>query len=654
MRRSFISIQVKAAIGLLLISLLFLLNAFFIHLYSQKVLNIFQKNDTFKGRIISRLYEFRARVVQSNLHTTHWIFRSKDLSNKLTLRNLHENELTATKIDLQQISSQLDKEGNFELSQQISDIIRKVDTLITTQKNIMQILNAEEDYEDPIKRFEAETLLTSKATPLGNEVTERLGQIIHQERLARNQLRQQIGEQIQFIKNLQIIIAIVVLGISLFLWQFSVRQITQPVQEINATLSKLSIGEIPPPINQLANDELGDICNAVNQLIKGLSKLSEFALQIGSGNYEVHYEKLSDKDVLGASLLTMRDNLKRIAQEDARRNWANEGAAKFADILRANSHSIAQLTRVVLSELIKYIEANQGCFFVIHREEHSNAEPVMIMMAIYAWGRHRIREKTVKWGEGLIGQAWAEKDILFLTEIPHNYIEIGSGLGQANPKNIVVVPLIFNQEVYGVIELASFEILPQYKVDFLKRIGENIAATLAATFANERTQRLLRETQATTEQLRIQEEEMRQNLEELIATQEQSSRNVAMARASSEAYEKIIESLPIAFMEINAEGYILKINSKLTQLTGYPREYIVGTNIARFVKQFNLLTFRAGEMRLQEVLRRDRSTVAVQVSVSKISEEEYVVFLMEADDKTRKEQQAHREVEGLKQVQKQS
>lgn len=630
----------------MLVALFFLVNAIATYIFSQQILDSITRDYMPKDRAMMQLAELRTLVIKSQLYTGDWIYREKDIGSKINLRKIHSDDFTSLQIELKQVAAHLEKSGQIEKSHLLDGIMRSMDTLFVTQKVVMQTLNADADYEDPIKRFESETLYNSKIVPLAGDLTQRLERMIVQEKVARNQVRSVFMDYLQSEKTLELIASVFVIAVAIFIWQFSSRQVTKPIREIKLALSKLSIGEIPPPVTAISNDEIGEIGKAINQLIGGLSKLSEFATQIGNGNYEISYNKLGENDVLGNSLINMRDNLKQLAIEDARRNWANEGAAKFADMLRANNHSIPALTKVILAELIKYVEVNQGCFFVVNQQSE---EPQMELMAAFAWNRQRVRNKIVRWGEGLVGQAWIEKDTLFITEIPHNYIEIGSGLGDANPKNIVVVPLIFNDEVYGVIELASFSILPAYRVEFLKRIAENIASTLAATFVAERTQRMLRESQTISEQLRVQEEEMRQNLEELLSTQEQSARNMEIAKSSSESLERIIESLPDAILQVDADWYILKMNNKLCQMTGYSREALLGSNIIRLAKQLNPTMLKSGETYRQEITRKDRSVFMAEMMVHQLSADEFVIYIRDIDEQVKKDKETAQLIKELEQ-----
>lgn len=256
-------------------------------------------------------------------------------------------------------------------------------------------------------------------------------------------------------------------------------------------------------------------------LQENISRATSFIRAIEKGNLEKTYQ-VAEEDTLGTSILSMREYLKEISAQEKQRIWSSEGLTRFNELLRAHDADIRGLCENMLSHLVKYIDANQGALFVL--QDKDSEEAYMKMVACYAYGREKFLNKKILKGEGLVGQAWIENARVFLTDVPRDYVAITSGLGQATPSCVVIVPLKLNDEVYGVLELASFTVIPEYQLQFIEKLAENLASTISMVQVNERTRQLLEESQALTEQMRAQEEEMRQNMEELQATQEELQR----------------------------------------------------------------------------------------------------------------------------------
>ncbi|MEL7005532.1 MAG: GAF domain-containing protein, partial [Bacteroidota bacterium] len=199
---------------------------------------------------------------------------------------------------------------------------------------------------------------------------------------------------------------------------------------------------------------------------------------------------------------------------------ASEGLAKFSNLLRSNQDS-GVLFDLLISDVTQYIKANQGALFIVDNEQE---ETVIELKSCYAYNRKKFFEKSIKPGQGLVGQAYFEKDIIYLKDIPQDYLRITSGLGEALPTSALVIPLIVNESVEGFFELAAFQEFEEHEIEFLKNLGENVASFISINRINEKTKYLLEETQQQTEQMKSQEEEMRQNMEELQATQEEMQR----------------------------------------------------------------------------------------------------------------------------------
>ena len=233
-----------------------------------------------------------------------------------------------------------------------------------------------------------------------------------------------------------------------------------------------------------------------------------------------------------ASEQTMKENLEQLKvaqEEEKKRQWANEGLTEVSRLVR-DHEDISELADQILSYTVKFIKANQGSLFVVNRSEENE---YIDLLATYAYDRKKYQEKRVKVGQGLVGQVYLEKKYIYFKKIPQHYVSITSGLGEAPPTVLIIMPFLVNEEVEGILELASFHPLAPHEVDFLEKLGESVAATIRNTRINEKTRTLLIETQQQAEEMRATEEEMRQNMEELTATQEE------MQRKEQEYLEKI-------------------------------------------------------------------------------------------------------------------
>ena len=330
-----------------------------------------------------------------------------------------------------------------------------------------------------------------------------------------------------------------------------------------ARLSKLaSVGDLSQLVNYENKDEIGQISGAIDQIVQNKKNLAEFSEKIGDGNFDVGYSVLSEKDKLGYSITGMRDKLKKVVAEDTRRNWISGGLAKFGEILRSDVEDFSSVCDSLLSNLVKYLNANQGAIFIV--KENEKDEIALDVISSYAWDRKKHITKSIKIGEGLIGQAVIEKDTVYITDVPENYINITSGLGDANPRSILIVPLLFNNEILGAMELAAFKPLEKYEIEFVEQLADIMASTLSTAKTNEQTQTLLRDSQKLTEEMRAQEEEMRQNLEEMNATQDEMQlREVERIGI----FTAINNTLGTA--ELTMEGKIIDANEKLLSMMDY-------------------------------------------------------------------------------------
>jgi len=323
----------------------------------------------------------------------------------------------------------------------------------------------------------------------------------------------------------------------------------------------------------------------IEQRNKDINRNASFAKSIGEGNYDIDYEIKDENDIIGKSLLVMRDNLLANNKKEKEQNWISEGKDIVAAILRMHNN-IDQLAYEVIVRLIKYINVIQGAFYIYNEEEDK-----LVNTATYAYNRKRFINQEFKIGHGLIGQCAYEQDIVYRTEIPEDYASITSGiLGEKKPASLLIVPLITEEKLQGVLEFASLEDrFPQLTIEFLKELGEIIARTLYNLKMNQKTERLLQESQQMTQELKENEEELRQNAEEMSVTLEEleiSNKKLETQIKEVENAQKRLHSLlenASEVISIYDKELKLKYQSpSVTKILGYtPDEMMSGKDMDR-------------------------------------------------------------------------
>ncbi len=375
-----------------------------------------------------------------------------------------------------------------------------------------------------------------------------------------------------------VIIAVILffIGITLI-----IRPVTNSIQKLVEIISTMAKGKLVNKIEYTKRDEIGDIIHSLNTLISGLRNTAIFSNEIGKGNFESKFTSLSKDDTLGNSLLSMRQSLKHAKEEeekrqrdDERRKWAADGLAEFNELVHQNVGSLQKLCDLTLSKLVKYIKANQGGIFILTDE--NNTEKYFELVSSFAYNRKKFLEKRISPTEGLIGSCALEKQTIYMTDVPDNYVEIESGLGTANPNNILIVPIKLDDKVLGVVELASFVNFEPYVIAFVEKFAENFASTLNTVKINTMTKVLLDESEHKSYEMKMQEEEMRQNLEILQTTQE-------IAQRKQSEMEGILKALDTSFLvcELDMNANIVKVNNEFLELFKLSHEEVSEKGISK-------------------------------------------------------------------------
>ena len=530
----------KLLLGIGAIIVAILINSYIINNSLERSRKINQKVTELYVPSASYLNDLYSLVNRSKSLIKSWVFidKKKNTPDKIQLRALHDEDLPAMHEKISQLAENWDQKEQDKYRHIYSTI---KDTLFAKHQDIMSKLNSFDSYNDPMLLFEI-----TPQVEYGGEIIVMTDDILHEINTLRstmqnkvNSSRSQMTGIFNKFKSSIFILGLALIVISVVIALILTRTTVRPINKVKNILYSMCRGILPKEKLHVRNDEIGDMSAALNDLIDSFKKFTNFAKEIGKGNYNFQFEPLSDKDDLGNALLEMRDNLKKASleeekrkKEDEQRNWASQGLAKFSGILRENNDNLEELSYQIIKNLVKYTEANQGGLFIMNDDDQEN--PFIELKAAYAYSRRKYLEKKIDLGVGLVGRVVQEGETIYMTELPDNYINITSGLGDANPRSLLIVPLKTNDEIHGVIELASFKEFAEYQIDFIERVGENIASTLSAVKINIRTNELLEKSQQQAEEMKAQEEEMRQNMEELKATQEESARREKELQAKLE------------------------------------------------------------------------------------------------------------------------
>jgi signal transduction histidine kinase/DNA-binding response OmpR family regulator/HAMP domain-containing protein len=254
-----------------------------------------------------------------------------------------------------------------------------------------------------------------------------------------------------------------------------------------------------------------DLTDNVNQLAANLTNqvraIAEVATAVTKGDLtrSIMVEAMGEVAVLKDNINEMIRNLKDTTLKNNEQDWLKTNLAKFTRMLQGH-RDLVTVSKLVLSELAPLVNAQQGVFYSqMMRGEESRLE----LIAAYASKPNKSLAKSLRVGEGLVGQCAYEKKPILLQEVPHDYIQINSTLGSTTPVSVIILPVLFEGEVKAVVELASLRKFSETHLSFLEQLTESIGIVFNTIEANMRTEELLEQSQLLTKELQSQQEELK-------------------------------------------------------------------------------------------------------------------------------------------------
>ncbi|MDP1727296.1 MAG: HAMP domain-containing protein [Bacteroidota bacterium] len=257
----------------------------------------------------------------------------------------------------------------------------------------------------------------------------------------------------------------------------------------------------------------------VNQLAENLTtqvrSISEVASAVTKGDLtrNIRVDAKGEVEALKDTINQMITNLRETTLLNHEQDWLKSNLAKFTQMLQGQKDLNTVTTRI-LSELAQVVTARYGAFYILKQDDEiQNVKLSLFAAYAYKPGKNFPVEFAI--GEGLVGQCAFEKERILIDKVPGNYIKINSGLGKASPSNLIVLPVLFENKVKAVIELASLDTFSQTHLDFLSQLTESIGIVLNTIETNTRTEELLAQSQSLAGELKIQQEELRRTNDEL-------------------------------------------------------------------------------------------------------------------------------------------
>ncbi len=303
-----------------------------------------------------------------------------------------------------------------------------------------------------------------------------------------------------------------------------------------------------------------DLTQNVNQLAGNLTTqvraIAEVSTAVTQGDLtrQISVDAMGEVAELSDTINQMIANLRETTQKNAEQDWLNTNLARISGLMQGQ-RDLATVSRLIMSEISPLVSAQHGAFFLTHGDNGDEAE--LRLIASYGYQKRKSVSNRFKIGEALVGQAALEGKSILVSEAPPDYIKVTSGLGEATPVNIVVMPILFEDQVLAVVELASLHPFSDVYQAFLEQLGETLGVVLNAIIANRRTEELLEQSQSLAEELQAQSEELQSQQEELRRSNAELEQQTSSLRASEELLQTQQEELQQTNEELQEKAELL-------------------------------------------------------------------------------------------------
>jgi signal transduction histidine kinase/CheY-like chemotaxis protein/HAMP domain-containing protein len=335
--------------------------------------------------------------------------------------------------------------------------------------------------------------------------------------------------------------------------------ISGSVNKLVDNFGEISRGNIDKRIEIKTKDEIGHLAKSFGVMQQSLQLLVDQMQKVADGDYSVNITPKSENDRLSISLNKMTLALSKASGENIRQTWFKSGQNLLNEKMRGDK-DLQRLTMDTITFLAEYLDAQVGAFYL--PDEDGKA---LRLYGSYAFTKRKALSDRFEIGEGIIGQAAFGRQAISLTNLPDDYTRITSATGDMKPRNVLVQPLVYDNQLAGVIELAAKEEFDDQKTEFLQLVSENIAIGVNSAIARVRLAELLQQTQQQAEELQTQQEELKvanEELEEQTKALKENERELQSQqeelRVTNEELEEKTHSLETQKVEVNRKNLELQ------------------------------------------------------------------------------------------------
>lgn len=359
--------------------------------------------------------------------------------------------------------------------------------------------------------------------------------------------------------NTGLVWAIVIISLSisilfLILSRYISRSITIPVREMVDNFSDIAKGNFRRPLNIKTTDEIGSLAKSFRSIQTDFQNVVSYTRKVANGDLGISLIPKSKEDELSVSLNQMVKTLKHSKAQNDETLWFRSGVNNLNNELQGD-HELHEVASKALQYMTAFLRAELGAIYVYKEEQES------LCLAASVGIPDKNQYKNIRLGHGLVGQTAKTHKFGHIKNVPADYFSIFSGTGEMIPSNIVLVPLVYDNSLWGVMELAASKTITDPEIDFIKAVKDSITVKIASTLARVKLETLLKTTQEQASELQVQQEELRVANEELaeqtsILTENEKKLQVQQEelRVANEELEERTNQLEIQKEEIEQKN----------------------------------------------------------------------------------------------------